>query len=711
MDVVGLVLRKSGFLKLNPVQELAIKNGLLEGKNLVISAPTASGKTLIAEIAALQTVLEKRKKAVYIVPLRALANEKYQEFKSKYQDLGIKTAMSIGDYDKSDPWLGKYDIIIVTSEKLDSLLRHGISWVDQIGLVIADEIHLLDSPERGPTLEVVLTRLKSLGSSQILGLSATINNYQELAEWLEAKGLESNYRPVKLYRGVCFQGNVSFEPERFLSLPSEEPIEGLVKDTLERGKQILLFLSTRKNTEALAEKLGKLVKNYLGPKEKIQLQQAADRVLHALERPTKQCERLGKCIVSGTAFHHAGLTNEQREVIETIFKDGLLKVIVATPTLAAGINLPAWRVVIRDTKRFGGFGMDYIPVLEIHQMMGRAGRPKYDKEGEAILIAKTEREAEFLWENYIEGEPERISSKLGVEPVLRTHVLSLIASEVTRTMEELLDFFSRTFYAYQFRNLEEIRKLIGRIVEMLKGFGFLEGSPEEFSPASSLGDSRLKATRLGKRVSELYIDPLTANVLINRMKLAESQGTNDFGILYMISHTIEMLPLLSIRKSDIPKLNELLNLYEDFLPEKTPNPWDMEYEEYLQSIKTAWMFKEWIEEASEEEILERFGVTPGELRTRLTNADWLLYSAYELGLLLNLRKVMKEIKKTRIRMEYGVKEELLPLVRLKGIGRVRARLLYNHGLDSISKLRKIPLESLEKIIGKNLAKEIKEQVE
>ncbi len=707
---VDIVLEKSGIRELNPVQKLALENGLLDKKAFVVSAPTASGKTLIAEIAMLKTVLEERKKAVYIVPLRALANEKYEEFKEKYGSFGIKIGISIGDYDQTDPWLANYDIIVVTSEKLDSLLRHGITWAHRIGLIIADEVHLIDSPERGPTLEVVLTRFKKSYNPKILALSATINNYKELAEWLDAEAVESDYRPVKLYRGVCLGNMVSFYPERFVKLDSDEPVKALVEDTLKKGKQVLFFISTRRNAESLAEKLGNVVREHVR-KEKKELEKTGKQVLQALEKPTRQCEKLFHCICNGTAFHHAGLINEQRKIVESAFKDGKIKVIVATPTLAAGINLPAWRVVIRDTKRFGGFGMDYIPVLEIHQMMGRAGRPKYDKEGEAILIAKTEKEAEFLWENYIEGEPERVSSKLGVEPVLRTHVLALIASETIRTKQELMEFFSETFYAYQFRNLAELERTIGKVIELLKGFGFVKGETGEFVSAGSLGNSELVATKTGKRVSELYIDPLTANTLIKRMKRIEEEGSNDIGILYSVSNTIEMFPLLPVRKSDIEKINELLNKYEDFLPEKPPNPWDIEYEDYLKGIKTAFLFKEWIEEASEEEILERFGVTPGELRTRLMNIDWLLYSGYELGLLLNLRKTIREMKKIRIRVKYGVKEELLPLVRLRGIGRVRARMLYNNGITSIEKLRKIPLESLEKLTGKALAKQIKEQVE
>ncbi|MCK4532105.1 MAG: DEAD/DEAH box helicase, partial [Candidatus Aenigmarchaeota archaeon] len=211
--VVKQVLEKSGFSKLNPVQEEALKAGVLEGENLVLAAPTASGKTLVAEFAALNAIKEGRK-VVYIVPLRALASEKYHEFKEKYEPLGIRIALSIGDLDSSDHWLARFDLIIVTSEKFDSLLRHGIPWIDQIGLVVADEIHLLNDPGRGPTLEVTLTKLKSMINPQILALSATIRNYEEIAEWLGAKAIRSDYRPVKLYRGVCFDREIHYEPKK-----------------------------------------------------------------------------------------------------------------------------------------------------------------------------------------------------------------------------------------------------------------------------------------------------------------------------------------------------------------------------------------------------------------------------------------------------------------------------------------------------------------
>ncbi len=716
-SIAKQVLEKSGFSKLNPVQEEALKAGVLEGENLVLAAPTASGKTLIAEFAALNAI-KKGTKVVYIVPLRALASEKYHEFKEKYESLGIRIALSIGDLDSSDHWLARFDLIIVTSEKFDSLLRHGIPWIDQVGLVVVDEIHLLNDPGRGPTLEVTITKLKTLINPQILALSATIRNYEEIAEWLQAKAVRSDYRPVKLYKGVCFGREIHYEPKKKKKeLGSEYPPDfEIAKDTLKKKKQALVFVSTRKNTEALAGNLGRIVMTGLNPEERTKLKKISGSVLKAIEKPTLQCEKLSNQVLNGVAFHHAGLTNTQRKTIEDGFKEGTIKVITATPTLAWGVNLPAYRVVIRDLKRFSsGYGSDYIPVLEIQQMMGRAGRPKYDKEGEAILIAKSKGEAEYVFDTYVNGEPEEIQSKLGVEPVLRMHSLALIASGITFSKEKLFEFFSKTFYAHQYGDLSILRDKLESVIEMLKDFGFVKGSERSesenpFRKASDLSkDERLEATLIGKRVSELYIDPVTANYLIKNLEKAD-KSIHPFALLQLISNTLEMRPALSLRKNDFEKINEILIDNEKLLLEKPPNPWEIEYDDYLRAIKTSWFFSEWIEEMGEDLILEKFGVTPGELHVRLSNADWLLYSTQELALLMGVKDLLKHIRKTRLRVKYGIREELLPLVRLKGIGRVRARSLYSSKLRKLSDLRKVPLESLSRLIGPKLARSVKDQL-
>ena len=196
--------------KLRPAQEKSIKKGLLQGENLLVCTPTASGKTLIAELTALKSIIEGKGKAVYIVPLKALASEKYKDFKKRYGKIA-EIALSIGDIDSSDPYLAEYDLIVTTSEKLDSLIRHHSLWLSSIKTVVIDEIHLLNDPERGPTLEILITILKKLlKNAQIIALSATIGNAEELAEWLQAELVVDDWRPVKLHKGIYYDGKVEF---------------------------------------------------------------------------------------------------------------------------------------------------------------------------------------------------------------------------------------------------------------------------------------------------------------------------------------------------------------------------------------------------------------------------------------------------------------------------------------------------------------------
>lgn len=204
------VLAKEGIDTFRPAQEKALDAGLLEGKSLLICTPTASGKTLIAEMAALKNIIEGRGKAVYIVPLIALATEKFKEFKRKYGHL-CKVALSIGDLDTTDPYLVDYDLIICTAEKLDSLIRHHSPWLSLVSLVVIDEIHLINDVSRGPTLEILITVLKQvLRNVQLLGLSATIGNPDELAEWIGAGLVLDDWRPVPLKKGVYYAGEVEF---------------------------------------------------------------------------------------------------------------------------------------------------------------------------------------------------------------------------------------------------------------------------------------------------------------------------------------------------------------------------------------------------------------------------------------------------------------------------------------------------------------------
>jgi helicase len=691
-------IKNEKIASLYPPQAECIRAGVLEGKSMVLSVPTAAGKTLVATLAMSKT-LKRRKKCVYIVPLVALANEKYAYYKEFFES--HKVAMSVGDFDSKNPWLTDYDIIVCTTEKLDSLIRHGSPWIMDVGLVIVDEVHLLNDILRGPTLEILLTRLKSiLPDAQTIALSATISNASDIADWVNAELVVSDFRPVKLYEGIACNSSIKFYNKDDYSIPAGEPDIETAKQTLQMRKQAIFFVSTRRNAEGLAEKLSHCTKSQIGRAEKSELLSLSEDALNVLESPTRQCKKLAACIKEGVAFHHAGLLRKQKRLIEENFRKGLIKTIAATPTLAMGINLPAFRVVIRDIKRYyPGHGSVYIPVLEYKQFIGRAGRPQFDSFGESIIISRSEEEADGLLERFILGEPEEIYSKLAVEPVLRMHTLALIASGFVDSEQSLMDFFSQTFYAHQYGNTSAIEGKLYEIVDMLKSWGFIKSK-----------DDKLEPTRIGRKVSDLYIDPLTAHKFIKSIEQAGNRKISTFSFLHLISNTLEMRPLLRMRKGDFSEINEFTSLHRSEFLCEVPEDWDMEFDNFLRSVKTAKLFEAWINEMVEDGIMGKLGVAPGELRSRLNISDWLIYAIQELTLLLGKKELLKEIRKTRTRLKYGVREELLSLVKIRGIGRVRARKLYKARLKSPSDLKKVPLPTLQKVIGPNIAVQIKEQL-
>jgi len=708
-DQAKQTILATGITDLYPPQEEAIKAGALEGKNLVLASPTASGKTLVAELCALKHIIEKNGKVLYLTPLRALANEKFDEFK-KYTTIKkpsgrrISVGISTGDYDNSDPWLERYDIIITTNEKSDSLLRHRTKWMDEITLVIADEIHLLNESERGPTLEVVLARLMQINAeAQLLALSATVKNAQEAAEWLKANSVTTEWRPVTLREGVLQQNEIQFKDGNAIKIEkhSGNPAINLALHTIKTGGQALIFAATRKSSVALARKASTEVEALLSKPLKRTLQRLAEEIVTTGER-TRISELLAELAAKGTAFHHAGLGGTHRRLIEKAFREGKIKVLTATPTLAFGVNLPARVVIIHDYRRYEpGYGFYPITVLEYKQMAGRAGRPKYDKTGEAILIAKTEDERDYLMESYVLAQPERIWSKLAVERILRGHVLATIASDFAHTEQGIYDFFGKTFYAFQY-DPKAIKAVIVKILKFLYDEKMIEVS----------GDS-IYATRFGHRVSELYIDPVSG-VMIRDALQTRPQLLTDLSYFQMIAHTPDMFPKMRPYSSEIDELGLFVDEHRIEFMFPVPDPWEdhIAYEEFLAETKTARVLHAWIEETTEDQMIEQFRVQPGDLYRVIESARWLLYASHELARLFGHKDVLNNLDTVTERIEKGVKAELLPLVRLEGIGRVRARILNNAGLKTIDDLKKAPVEKLTSLpmIGPKLAKKIKDQV-
>jgi helicase len=708
-DSVKEVLIKSGIVELYPPQEEAIKAGVLEGRNLVLASPTASGKTLVAELCALKHVLERDGKVLYLTPLRALASEKYEEFRkysaiTKKDGKRVSVGISTGDYDSSDPWLERYDIIVATNEKVDSLLRHRAKWMDEISLVIADEVHLLNEAERGPTLEVVLARLMQTNTDvQILALSATINNVEEIGGWLKADYITTEWRPILLKEGVLLHNEIQYKDGDARKIEGEvkNPAINLALNTVKSGGQALIFASTRKNAVTLARKAAPIIGENLSKPMKRALERDAERILATGEK-TRISELLAELVKNGVAFHHAGLGGGHRKLIEDAFRQGKIKVLTATPTLAFGVNLPARTVIIQDYRRYEpGYGYYPISVLEYKQMAGRAGRPKYDKVGEAILIGKTADEADYLMESYILASPERIWSRLAVERILRSHVLATIAADFAHTERGIYDFFGRTLYAYQY-DVAAIKNLIAKILKYLYDEEMIDVSGEN-----------IYATRFGKRVSELYIDPVSAVIIRDALRRKPAYLT-DLSLLHTIAHTPDMSPILRPTAREVDDIALFMEEHrEEFLVD-LPNEWEdrIAYEQFLGEVKTAMVLEAWIEEKSEDEIIERFRTQPGDLYRTIENAKWLLYATHELAVLFENKQFLPPTLELVERVEKGVKKELLPIVRLEGIGRVRGRILYNAGFKTIEDIKHAQLEELMNLplIGPKLAKKIKEQV-
>jgi replicative superfamily II helicase len=873
------IILQSGISVLYPPQEDAIKAGALEGKNLVLASPTASGKTLVAELCSMKHVIEHGGKVLYMTPLRALASEKYEEF-NKYTKLlkdenrYVRVAISTGDYDNADYRLGSYDVIIVTNEKCDSLLRHQADWVKSVTLVVADEIHILNNKDRGPTLEVTLTRLMEINPNiQLLALSATINNSDEIAKWLKARSITTEWRPVNLKEGVYLEDECQFNDGSAIKVNEEKrnnPVINLVIHELKKRGQILIFANTRRSAVSYARRTAPSVKKYLSNSEKRQLKAIAKRILSTGEK-TRISDILAELTKNGVAFHHAGLSclptgtlimlwnggkkkiedvkpgeevlslnqrtiqldkgrvlstwqsgvrdiftlkstsgkqimasgnhpflsikngelswipldqleigkyiatprinrhttvrgketnnniypnhnrilseqsisslnfrdiywdkiediaecgeadvwdlqvdkqnfvaediivhnSAQRKIVEESFKKRNLKVISATPTLAAGVNLPARMVVISSYERYEvGYGRFPISVLEFKQMAGRAGRPQYDDTGEAILISKTSDEQDYLMQSYIFAKPERLWSKLAVESLLRSHVLASIASGFTYSDQGLFEFFDKTFYAHQYGS-HLIRTLVGKILLFLNKEGMV----------TFMGKT-LEATDFGHRVSELYLDPVSAVILREGLN-SRPPILTELSLFHLVCHTPDMYPKYYPKRREVDELSLYVDLHsEEFMfpiPHEAEN---VDFETFLGEVKRACILEAWIDETSEDEIIGKYSFQPGDLFRLISRTDWLLYASSELAKIFTHRDLLPVISNLRMRVVKGVKSELLPLIKLESVGRVRGRILFNAGFKTLTNLKQVPLSQLVSLplIGFGVAEKIKAQV-
>ncbi len=781
-DSARRFLASCGFESLYPPQTAAVGAGLLEGRSLLVSAPTASGKTLIAMLALISYLARGgRRRAVYLSPLRALAAEKYSEF-AALSDMPVEggaewsgrterirtarmTGGGMGQRGRpgtvSVRGAGRAvaaDIVVATNESMDSAMRRNLGWTDEIDLVIVDEIHLIGDETRGPTLEMVLAQLKSRSDDmQIVGLSATIPNGEEIAEWLGCRLVSSDWRPVPLAEGVCNEeGDVKMNDGRKFSVGkgSEGLPARLGADSVAEGGQCLIFAGTRPSSRSTAVKASKRVESLLSDDEKRRLEEIARKILPAGGdlsrrvaggrrgvaatpnaagntttttttaatattpttgggeagkaagqpggRPQQQQQQqatdlemdLAALVRKGVAFHHAGLSERLRGIIEDGFRGGSIKVLASTPTLAAGVNLPARRVVVSSVNRYDArYGGNMpIGVLEYKQLCGRAGRPQYDKRGEAVISAAGD--PRELFDRYVDGEQEWLESGIMEGKAMRTHLLTVIVLNPGIRKDGMLSFFRQTLGGIQ-SDEYEISSVVNHALHFL--------TSEEM--VTSKG-GRYAATLLGKKTSSLYVDPFTAAYLHRTARDAPQGGsgrrkrTHALGFLHAITCCDEFVPKQNLLKNHHHLADDLLSgpHRRELLTEVYP-------EECSRSLL---VLHEWIMERSDKEIETALKTQAGDLHRMVESATWLAYALYDLARHAGREDLLPEIAALQARIKSGIREELVELVGLRGVGRVRARALYNAGIRSLDDIRMVPLSRLSAIrqIGPTVAASI-----
>ena len=662
----------------NPAQKAVIESGYLEDKsNYIICIPTASGKTILGVLPALKTILDGGK-AVYAAPLLSIQNEKVKEFKA-FEEHGI----SVGKHPASS------DLSVMVFESFDALTRFSWNTLRDVDTLIIDEFHMIGEFSRGPTLEAAITRAKIINPSmRIIALSATLRNIEEIEGWLEGKCVEHDYRPVPLHKEVL-------DAEMFNTKNKNDVIVKVLEKSIKDSSQALAFVSTRRFTESLATYVSKKIDKKINVKQRESFKEVAEKILDVPKRkgslPTTTCLKLAESIEHGVAFHHAGLFNEQKEIIEDEFRNGNILMITATPSLMYGVNLPSKTVVIRDNTRWTAQGPQPIPVFDYEQMSGRAGRPQYDDVGYSYLIAKTMDEAMNLEAYYIDGEIELTNSKLvdNKDAILK-QIIAQIASTLSKNLDELTEFFSKTLYGYQMANnpsmamfaADSIRFELENSLEFLLQNGIIRATPEG-----------LKTTDFGSLIAKSNYSVETAVKIKEYISGITQINVNEF--IYALCETPDV-PLISFkgRKSKDPvreKLSEAGLFAVDI-----GNP-----------EATAVSLMEWIDERNEYEIENRYSVYSASTRRSAYEASRLVKFAKDTSEVLGNYSNLKDFDILSARLYYGVKEDIIPLVvSVKRLGRKRARNLVKIFGNDLSGVSENELQKVEGI-GPKLAEKIR----
>ncbi len=485
--------KKDGITEALPVQQSAVKQGLLSGESLLVIAPTSSGKTFLGEILAVWQAL-KGSRAIYLVPFKAIAEERYSELVSRYSDnseLGFRCIVSDRDHHENDSDLlhGKYDIAVLTYEKLSALLVANQAILDTCGSVIIDEVQLVGDQNRGPGLELLLTKIRNLSATcQLLALSAVLGDLNKFDAWIGCKVIREDIRPVELRTGVVAPDGTFDYREANSARRGSEPLatsdfRTLTTELVKRGEQVLIFVSSVSRTTKFVQQLAEILDL-----------PAATRAIRELndEADTETRELLLQTLRNGVAFHNADCELPERLIVEQAFRAGEVRVIVSTTTLSMGVNLPVNNVILADNHKWtqiaGSWTTTPWRAAEVKNILGRAGRlGKSSTFGRGLLLATTRAEVIQCRRLYLDAAVEPLVSALG-EADINQRVLTVVASGYARDVSTIKQFLFDTFAARKWtKNNARIIALIEQGVRECQDLELIEVNQ----------DGTVKPTRLG----------------------------------------------------------------------------------------------------------------------------------------------------------------------------------------------------------------------
>ncbi len=718
------VLKNKYDAELLPIQERAFRDHLiLRGGNFLISAVTSSGKTLIGEILALHYG-SKGRRAIYLVPMKALAEEKFEQFYEDYRKAGIDTVISTHDRREYDERIlaGKYHIAIVVYEKLSALLVQKPSLISDVGLVVVDELQYMTDEDRGPALELLLTRiLLHPARPQLVGLSAVLGKSDALARWLAATLLVEENRPVELRQGVFYGGKFRYREfnsggqgeETWFDLQSEKEMDQYVETAChlagKLGEQTVFFLPDKPSTEGLARRLTRALD--------LEPAHGALAEMNSLEESVSR-EMLLQTLQQGVAVHNADLSWEERDIIERYTRQGEIRVLCTTSTLAVGLNLPVKNAVIAP-KRWKTFGKtrDVMPVnltvSEYENMGGRVARYGYISDfGRAVFVTHSFVNSKFYYDHYACGSLEDFAPALDRNSMDK-HILNLVAAEICHSEAEIKTFLKSTYTAATVWNKEMTDAEYDRAVA-----DTVQACLKEKLIVKDKGNT-LTATETGKVAAGKGVMIDTAAFFLKFLNNTDPRRVSELEVLLLLGLCRDSRGnYLSLKRPDgrwgghRDELRQIIYESGEDCKPLFQSLWEMDnlfLDDKDRAVKKALMMQEWLSTAETKDIERNYQVFSGAIRKVGEDFSWLAETLAALARVTGWEeRFVRALIRLSQRLIHGITEKGLALssIRIRGLGRSHINRLVHEGYDTPETIADLPLAELERLLPKRLAEKL-----